>query len=299
MEANRSITLVEVGPRDGFQNIRDFIPTEIKLTIIRKLLDAGVSSMQLTSFVSPKAVPQMADAKVISETILAEYPNVEFDALVPNLYGAKAAAACGYKKITNVISVSESHNLKNINRTHEQSLQELEKILQEVPDIEVTVGLSTSFGCPFEGETPIEKLRAFIEKIYNIGIRRIELGDTIGVAYPVQVEKIMQLLNKTYKDVEFGVHIHDTRNMGIVSTWVAIQNGVSFVHSTVGGLGGCPFAPGASGNTCTEDLVYMLDRCGVRTGISFEKMMEASRYTKSVINGNYSGHHINIQQCSA
>jgi hydroxymethylglutaryl-CoA lyase len=290
------VVICENGTRDGFQNIAEFIPTKLKQDITKKILDAGVKYMQLTSFVNPKAIPQLGDARQISEAILPAYPEVRFNAYVPNLYGAARAVECGYKEISYGISVSESHNRANINRTHDQSFEELQKILRQYPDLQVMVGFPTAFGCPFEGETSLESVMKLVRRAVNLGINFIGLSDTIGVAYPTQVEHFLKALRLEFPKVEFSVHIHDTRNMGIVSTWTAIQNGVTFVDSAIGGLGGCPFAPGASGNISTEDLVYMLDRCGVETGIDFEKILEAARFTKSVIQGNYSGHQIAISK---
>jgi hydroxymethylglutaryl-CoA lyase len=290
------VIICENGTRDGFQNIAEFIPTKLKLEITKRILDAGVKYMQLTSFVSSKAIPQLADAQQISEEILFAYPQVRFNAYVPNLYGATKAVECGYKEISYGISVSESHNLANINRTHDQSFAELQKILRQYPDLKVMVGFPTAFGCPFEGETSLEKVMKFVRRTVDLGINFIGLSDTTGVAYPTQVERFLKVLQLEFPKVDFSVHIHDTRNMGIVNTWTAIQNGVIFIDSAIGGLGGCPFAPGAAGNIATEDLVYMLDRCGVETGIDFEKILEVARFTKSVIQGNYSGHHIAISQ---
>jgi hydroxymethylglutaryl-CoA lyase len=290
------VIICENGTRDGFQSIIDFIPTKLKLEIIKRILDAEVKYMQLTSFVSPKAIPQLADAREISEFILAAYPQVRFNAYVPNLYGAARAVECGYKEISYGISVSESHNRANINRTHDQSFEELQKILQQYPELKVMVGFPTAFGCPFEGETSLENLMTLVRRAVHLGINFIGLSDTIGVAYPTQVDYFIKALQLEFPKVKLSVHIHDTRNMGMVNTWTAIQNGVTFIDSAIGGLGGCPFAPGASGNISTEDLVYMLDHCGVETGIDFEKILEAARFTKSVIKGNYSGHQITISK---
>jgi hydroxymethylglutaryl-CoA lyase len=289
--------IAEVGTRDGFQNVREFIPTDKKIAIARALLDSGIKMMNLTSFVSPKAIPQLADAKEVSAAILPDYPDVRFNALIPNLKGAVRAAESGYREVVYVISVSESHNRNNIRQTHEQSMTELEHILSELPQLKVTVGLATAFGCPFEGETSLEKFLAVARWVYDRGVRSFELSDTIGVAYPTQVVSFIHAFRREFPDTEFGVHIHDTRNMGILNSYLALENGAAFAHSTVGGLGGCPFAPGASGNTCTEDLVYMLNKCGVETGIDFDRLMIAARLTKSIVKGNYSGHQLTIDGC--
>lgn len=289
------VIIGEVGTRDGFQNIKEFIPTEKKIGIAKAILEAGVSAMQLTSFVSPQIIPQLSDAKELSEAILPAYPDVAFSALVPNLFGARCAAECGYSEVNYVLSVSESHNKKNINRTHAESLTELHNIRRDLPSLKVTAGLATAFGCPFEGETSLKKLLDIFQRVYDEGITSFELADTIGVAYPTQVALFLDTIHEKYPDCSIGVHIHDTRNMGVVSTWTAVQHGAAYVQGSIGGLGGCPFAPGASGNVSTEDIVYVFNKCGLDTGIDFEKLMDAARLTHSIVRGNYSGHQIKIK----
>ncbi len=286
--------IYEVGPRDGFQNIKEFIPTKLKIEIIEKILDAGVKRVQITSFVSPRAVPQMSDAQEVAQSLVGKYPGVTFGALVPNLYGARAAYQCGIREIAYVVSVSQSHNKANINRTHEQSFEELEKIRQEFPDMAIILGLATAFSCPFEGETPLEKTLSVMERGIKIGANIVELADTIGDAYPTQVERYLKAAKREFPSMEFGAHIHDTRNMGMLNTWVALQNGLNYIQTSIGGLGGCPFAPGASGNTSTEDFVYLLDKCGLKSGISFDKILNTAKFVNAHISGSYSGHQINI-----
>ena len=286
--------IYEVGPRDGLQNLKDFVSTALKMEIIEKLLDSGITRLQLTSFVSPKAIPQMADAKEVVARFVNSYPGVRFGALVPNLFGAKAAWDCGIREINYVASVSLSHNKANINRTHEQSFEELELICRELPDMKVLFGAATSFACPFEGETPLPALLRFVEKAVKCGVGLVELADTIGMAYPSQVERVFETVGKEFPDLKLGVHFHDTRNNGIINSWLAMQFGVDYIQTSVGGLGGCPFAPGASGNTSTEDLVWLLNKSGYDTGIDFDKLLACAKYAKERISGNYSGHHINI-----
>ena len=200
----------------------------------------------------------------------------------------------GIRNISYVISVSESHNKANIRRTHEESLEELQKIMDTYPQMNICVALATSFGCPFEGIPPIQKVVDFTKRVYDMGIRSICLADTIGIADPRQVRETIHAVTEAMPDCEFQIHIHDTRGMGQANTLAAIECGIQTVQSTLGGLGGCPFAPGASGNTATEDLVYMLQRMGYDTGIDFEKLLAAAKYQKSFIDGIYSGHQQNI-----
>ena len=290
------IKVVEIGPRDGFQSVKEFIPTEIKLKIIDGLVEAGYKKIQMGSFVSPKAIPQMRDGETVAKTVLEKYSEVDFFALVPNLYGAKAAAQAGLKEITPVISLSESHNMANVKRTKEQYLEEIKKIREELPDMKVTQDIATVFGCPFEGEMSLDALTELVGTLRDMGVHAFTLCDTVGMAYPTLVKEVFCAMKNTFPEDEFNVHIHDTRNMGLLNSYIALENGADSVQAAVGGLGGCPFAPGASGNTSSEDLVYMLNKCGYDTGIDFDKLLETAKYTKSVINGNFSGHHINIPE---
>ncbi len=296
MEEKRKITLMEVGPRDGFQNICSFIPTEIKLKAIDLLVDAGLKKIMITSFVSPKAIPQMQDASEIAKACVEKYPDLELSALVPNMRGVQNAAAAGLRHLTMVISASKSHNLANVRRTPEESLADLASILEAFPQIDFTLDLATAFACPFEGETPLDRVRYMVSAARDLGIRRIDLCDTVGMAYPSQVRSYLGALMEEYPEIEFMVHIHDTRNMGMVNTLAAIECGINTVQATAGGLGGCPFAPGASGNTASEDLIYMLNKMGYDTGVDFDKLLEAARFIHEHVDGNYSGHHLNIKK---
>ena len=186
--------------------------------------------------------------------------------------------------------------MNNVKRTVAQSIEEMKKIRQAFPDVKITQDIATAFGCPFEGEMPVEALVELVGKLHVLGIRAFTLCDTVGLAYPTLVEKVFRTVKKAFPSDEFNVHIHDTRNMGILNSYVALQNGADSVQSAVGGLGGCPFAPGASGNTSTEDLVYMLNKCGYDTGIDFASLLKTAKYVHSVIDGNFSGHQINIPE---
>lgn len=289
------IQIVEVGPRDGFQNLREYIPAETKMEIIGRLADAGITHMQHTSFVSPKAVPQLKDAEAVTRLCLERYPEVRFFALIPNLYGARKAWELGLKEVSYVVSLSESHNKANINRTHAQSFEELERIRGELPDLEIWLDASTAFACPFEGVMELDALLEFLRRPYALGLRTCVLADTIGYANPKQVREFVAGCKQAYPDVQFQIHIHDTRNLGMANTLAAIESGVDTVQSTLGGLGGCPFAPGASGNTATEDLVFMLEQMGYETGVDLKKLVQAAQYERAVVvEGIYSGHQFRL-----
>ena len=295
----KKVKVVEIGPRDGFQSVKEFIPTDIKLKIIDGVIEAGYKKVQITSFVSPKAIPQMKDAQEVAEKVLEKYADtdVELFALVPNFYGANTAAQVGLKEITPVMSLSESHNMNNVKRTCQQSIDEIKKIRDAFPDIKITQDIATVFGCPFEGEMKsVDPLLSLIGKLREIGVHHFTLCDTIGVAYPTLIKQVFEAVKAAFPEDEFNVHIHDTRNMGIVNSLTALECGAASVQAAIGGLGGCPFAPGATGNTSSEDLVYMLNKCGYDTGIDFDKLLETAKFAKEHIAGNFSGHQIVIPE---
>lgn len=287
-------TVVEIGPRDGFQNVGEFIPTEIKKRIIDGLVKARFKKIQVTSFVNPKAIPQMQDAEDIARHCVEHYPEVDLFALVPNFRGAQIAWGAGLREVTPVISLSASHNQLNVRKTHQESIDEIARIREAYPELRITQDIATVFGCPFEGPMEIPPLIDLIGKIADLGVTAFTLCDTIGVAYPKQVVAVLKAAKIAFPTFEFNLHIHDTRNMGILNSYVGLLNGADSVQTSLGGLGGCPFAPGATGNTASEDLVYMLERNGWSTGVDFQTLLETAKYTRSVVPGNYSGHHINI-----
>lgn len=296
---SKKIEVIEVGPRDGFQSVKCTppIPTEMKLDIIDRLILAGVTHLEYTSFVSPKAIPQLSDAKAVTETVLKKYPQLDLFALVPNLRGAQNAYELGLRKVCYVVSLSKSHNKANINRTHEQSLEAYKEIRAAYPDLDVIVDLATTFGCPFEGkyEDPAAVV-SFLKDYVDVGMTTCCLCDTVGIADPAQVKAVIGAVKTAYPALKLMVHFHDTRGLGMVNTMAAIECGVDAIQSALGGLGGCPFAPGASGNLSTEDMVWMLNEMGYETGVSFSKLLEAAKYQTEAIPGNYSGHHVHIEK---
>lgn len=291
------IEIFEVGPRDGFQNVSDYIDLEVKKRTIDMLVQSGVKNIQHTSFVSPKAIPQMKDARELTEYCLENYPEINFFALVPNLKGAEIAASLGVTYISYVVSLSESHNKANINKTHEASFTEFLSIREQFPEMKICLDLSTTFGCPFEGKFTAQQVVDFVQPYVKNGINELNLCDTIGVGYPNEVEEIIRAIQKSYPQLELQIHIHDTRNMGMVNTHVALKNGVTKVQAAIGGLGGCPFAPGASGNLATEDLVGMLNGMGMKTDIPSDEIVEVAKYVEKMVpTGNFSGHLIEVPQ---
>ncbi len=287
----KKIEIYEVGPRDGFQNIKEYIPLENKMKVIDGLVEAGVKHVQVTSFVSPKAIPQMKDAKELAATCLEKYPEADFFALVPNLRGAQAAKEVGMQWVSYVVSLSESHNQANIRRTHEASYEAFMQIRDAYPDLDMCLDLATTFGCPFEGKKTEADVLPFIKPYVDGGVKTVNLCDTIGIADPAQVRRIVNAVKNEYPTLDLQIHIHDTRNMGMVNTLAAIELGINKVQSTLGGLGGCPYAPGASGNLATEDVIYMLTEMGYKMGIDISKMVDLAKYQKEIIpSGTFSGH---------
>ena len=291
----KKIELYEVGPRDGFQMVDEYIPLETKVRIVEGLLDAGLRHLQITSFVSPKAIPQMRDAGELAARVVGKYPDADLFALVPNLRGAEAAWESGLRSVSYVVSLGESHNKANIRRTHAESFAGLQAILEAYPEMDVCLDLSTTFGCPFEGMKTEDDVVPFLKPYVDSGIQTVNLCDTIGIANPAQVRRIIEAVWAEYPSLDLQVHIHDTRNMGMVNTLAAIELGVDKVQSTLGGLGGCPFAPGASGNLATEDLAFMLSEMGYELDVDIPKMIELAKWQASAIpTGQFSGHQFRI-----
>lgn len=296
MNLSKEVSIVEVGPRDGFQNVKDFIETEDKISIIKSLIDSGIKHIEATSFVHPKWVPQMKDSyKVVKE--IKEYAlekDVELIALVPNKYGALKAKEAGIDTITYVISASESHNKNNVNRSINESFEELEEISKQIDKIKIRLAIATTFGCPFGEEIPIKRIVEMAEKGLEVGVNKILLADTIGEANPLQVYNILKKVKQSIDCEYLGMHFHDTKGMALANTLVSLEEGITYFESAVGGLGGCPYAPGAAGNIATEDLVNMLHSMKIQTQIDLKKILSALDLVKVKVNANIVSHMANV-----
>jgi hydroxymethylglutaryl-CoA lyase len=284
MKLPERATICEVGPRDGFQIEPEFIPTEQKIEVVNLLSEAGLPRVEVTSFVHPKVVPQLRDAEAVMAKIRRR-PGTRYSALVPNDKGAVRAVDAGVDEIHTVVSASESHNLANVNMTIAESIDKLRAVMQvaERARVPVACGISTSFGCPFEGEVPLGQLERVVRRLVDIGARAIGLADTTGMANPRQVARTLEHLMPGFPGIEWTLHTHDTRAMAIPNILAAMDCGVTHFDSSIGGLGGCPFAPGASGNVCTEDLVHCLQAMGVETGIDLDRLIATSRRVQEVV----------------
>lgn len=278
MNLPESVEIHEVGPRDGLQNEKEFIPTERKVAIVDALSRTGVESIQVTSVVHPKAVPQHADAEEVMARI-ERREGVRYTVLVPNLRGAERAVPMRADEWELMLSVTDSHSRANANRSTEEALRGMEPVvaLARESGVEVAGGMATALGCPFEGKVPFERVAYVVGAYYEMGLRRVGVADTVGVADPKLVYETLSGLAERFPDVRFVLHLHNTRGIALANVLAAMQAGVRDFDSSVGGTGGCPFAPGATGNVSTEDLAHMLGLMGVRTGVDLDAMLAVAR----------------------
>jgi len=279
----------DVAVRDGFQIEKAFVPTDTKVEVVNQLSRTGLHKIEVTSFVSPRAVPALADADQVLERI-ERVPGVTYVALVPNIRGVQNAAATKRKpdEVNGVVSASETHNRANINRTHDESLAELPTMVKIAHDagIKITMSLSTTFGCPFEGHVLEETVLDFVGRFRELGFDGISLADTTGMANPRQVRTLTEKVLHKYpppNECYYTLHFHNTRGMGLANVVAGIEAGVRSFDGSLSGLGGCPFAPGASGNICTEDMVNMLEDMGFDTRVDLAKLLAAARRVPEIV----------------
>ena len=273
----KQIYIQEVVTRDGFQNECEFVDTAKKIRLVDQLSECGYAKIEVSSFTSPKAIPALRDAEEVMRGIKRN-PAVEYTALVPNVRGAERALACAVDEANLVMSTSESHNLSNLRMTREQSFSGLKQVIEELAstDIAINVSLSTVFGCPMEGDVALDTVMSWAERFAELGVRGITLCDTTGMAYPTQVGDVIRDFKQRFSDLQLTVHLHNTRGMALSNALAAIDAGADRFDGALGGLGGCPYAPGATGNVCTEDLVHMLELMGYRTGVDLDRALSAS-----------------------
>lgn len=263
----------EVATRDGFQNEAAFIETTDKITLIDKLSECGYAKIEVTSFTSPKAIPALRDAEAVMLGIRRN-PNVEYTVLVPNVRGAERALACSINEANLVMSVSESHNRSNLRMTRERSFEQLREVVAVIDrSVAINVSLSTVFGCPMEGDIANDEVMRWIDRFAELNVRGITLCDTTGMAYPSQVELLCSQVRERFPNLQLTLHFHNTRGMAQANVLSAIGAGIDRFDSSLGGLGGCPYAPGASGNACTEDVLHMLELMGYDTGVNLSKLL--------------------------
>ncbi len=276
------VRIMEVSPRDGLQNISAEIPTATKIELINRLIDAGIKEIEVASFVNPKWVPQMADA----EQVLADLPpndDVAHIVLTPNLKGLERALESGVKNVAVFTAVSESFTKKNTNCSIDESLQRIEDQIKLALDNDVTVRgyVSCVLGCPYEGEVSFKEVARISKALLDMGCYEVSLGDTIGIGTPLKAQAMLETVLNVAPADKFALHFHDTRGQALANILACLEYGVSCIDASVAGLGGCPYAKGASGNVATEDVIYMLHGMGIKTGIDLEKLAAAGHYITS------------------
>ncbi|ASS91224.1 hydroxymethylglutaryl-CoA lyase [Aeribacillus pallidus] len=289
----KHVTIKEVGPRDGLQNEKTAIATEDKIAWINQLSKTGLTYIEITSFVHPKWIPQLADALDVAAGI-ERAPGVTYAALVPNQKGLENALTTQVDEISVFMSASETHNQKNINKSISDTFPILTAVVQGAKRAKKTVRgyLSTVFGCPYEGEVSIEQVAAISERLFEMGVDELSLGDTIGVATPRQVEAVLNSLLKRFPKEKLSMHFHDTRGTALANVLLSLEMGITTFDSSLGGLGGCPYAPGASGNVATDDLLYMLHGMDIATGIDAGRLTEAALFIQNKIGRALNSHYL-------
>ncbi|HEY2579295.1 MAG TPA: hydroxymethylglutaryl-CoA lyase [Streptosporangiaceae bacterium] len=277
------ISLREVGPRDGLQN-EDPVPTQAKVELIDALSQTGVRRIEAVSFVHPKAIPQMADADQVWQQI-HRADQVRYSALVPNSRGATRALGAGFTELEAVVSASDTHNRKNVNRGTEESLDDIAVIIDAAHQAGATcqVIVSTAWGCPYEGDVPVERVIGVASRAVANGADSVSFGDTTGMATPSRVRELVGEFRMKHPGTSLNLHFHNTRGTGLANVLTALELGVTDFDASVGGLGGCPYAPGATGNIATEELVYMVEDMGVSTGIDLAAMIEAAAGAERIV----------------
>lgn len=273
----KRLYIQDVATRDGFQIEPNFIPTEDKIALIDRLSETGLAKIEVTSFTSPKAIPNLRDAEEVMRGI-RRVPDVEYTVLVPNVRGCERALACEVDEINLVMSASDTHGMANLRMTPEQSLVQFREIIEATrgSGVFINASLSTTFGCPFEGEIPEPRVYELVQRLLDIGVQGVTLCDTTGMADPAQVERICREATRNWPEAVFTAHFHNTRGMGLANALAALNAGIDRFDASLGGLGGCPYAPGASGNICTEDLVHMFQRMDLDTGVDLDRLLRCA-----------------------
>lgn len=283
-QQSRRLYLNEVATRDGFQNEAVFIDTDDKIALIDQLSACGYAKIEVTSFTSPKAIPALRDAEAVMHGI-ARAPGVVYTVLVPNVRGAERALSCKVDEVNLVMSVSESHNRANLRMSREESFGQLRDVIGAVrgSGVAINVSLSTAMGCPMEGDVPVETVLGWIDRFAGLGVNGVTLCDTTGMAHPAQVRDLCARASAAFAPLELTLHFHNTRGMALANTLAALDAGIVRFDASLGGLGGCPYAPGATGNVCTEELVHMLELDGYDTGVNLAAVLDAAARLPALI----------------
>ncbi|WP_430785717.1 hydroxymethylglutaryl-CoA lyase [Virgibacillus flavescens] len=288
------VSIKEVGPRDGLQNESEMVPTDAKIEWINMLSETGASYIEISSFVHPDWIPQLKDATEVAKKIKRN-PDVTYAALVPNHTGLERALEVDIDEVCLFLSASETHNKKNINKTIDETYPILESVSADSKKANKSIRgyVSTVFGCPYEGEIDTNKVITICDKLFTMGVDEISIGDTIGVADPAQVARVLEQLLRYFPKEKLAMHFHNTRGTALANVLVALDYGITNFDSAVGGLGGCPYAKGASGNLATDDLLYMLHRMGIKTGVNENRVIDAALNIEKYVK-NLSSHQMKI-----
>lgn len=279
----------EVATRDGFQIEPNFIPTDQKIELIDALSQCGYAKVEVTSFTSPKAIPMLKDAEEVMSRIQRN-PKVEYSVLVPNLRGAQRALDSKADELNLVMSTSETHNRSNLRMGREESFSALREVIEFINGrIPINVSLSTAFGCPMEGNVPQDVVLNYVSRFDRLGVRGVTICDTTGMAQPVQVKKMIDALHKHFKHLQLTMHFHNTRGMGLANILASVESGITRFDGSLGGLGGCPYAPGASGNVCSEDAIHMVDAMGYDTGIQLDALLSIAKGLPQIVGHDVPG----------
>ena len=286
----RRIHIQEVGTRDGLQMEPQFVPTEDKIALVDQLSATGVAKIEVTSFTSSKAIPALRDAEIVMREI-RRAPGVVYTALVPNVRGAERAIESRTDELNLVMSASATHNLANLRMTREQSFDALAQVVRAAQQagVPVNVSLSCVFGCPMEGDVDEAETAAWAQRFVDLGAQGLTLCDTTGMAFPTQVARVTRAARERWPGTELTLHFHNTRGMGLANVLAAIDAGADRFDASLGGLGGCPYAPGASGNLATEDLVYLLHGMGIETGIDLDRLVDAGLVARDLLDRDLPG----------
>ena len=289
----QSVRVVEVGPRDGLQNIAVTVPTSVKVHFVDLLSASGLPVVEVTSFVSPRAVPRLADAAEVFGAV-ARRPGTRYPVLVPNLKGMERALAAGAREVAVFTAASEGFTRHNINATIEESLQSFQPVIELArrEGVGVRGYVSTAFGCPYDGYVPPAQVLEVTRRLFELGVEEVSIGDTIGVATPGSVRAVLGALLERFTAERLAVHFHDTRGTALANVLAALELGIATVDAAAGGLGGCPYAPGASGNLATEDLLYMLHGMGIETGVDLDAVTAATRYLAAQLGSDPSSKYV-------
>lgn len=288
------VSLLEVGPRDGLQNESALVPLADKIALVDRLTSAGCSRIEVSAFVSPKWIPQLADAADVFAGITRK-PGVRYSALVPNAKGLERAVVCNVDEVAIFAAASETFSRKNINQSIDESLVTYTEVIRGAlaHGLRVRGYLSTCFGCPFEGDVPLDRVVELTHRLLEMGVYEVAISDTIGVAHPGQVRTVLETLRARFGASELAMHFHDTRGTALANVLASLDFGLTTFDSSAGGLGGCPYAPGASGNLATEDLLYMLRGLGYQTGIDLERVTEASSALEPTLDHRLPSRYVN------